>query len=286
MRTVLVTGATGFLGREVSRRLMALGYRVVGLVRRVTDDLSIIPLVGDLTQDRPFGEVRSSLDAIIHCAGHHPGETENVEPLHVNGTRRILEEARRLGVHRFIYISAIGAGPDAATRFQRSKFEAESLVQASELDYTILRPHLIFGQGSRTFQQLERAAGKAWAVLPESKVLLRPIYVGDVAEMAVRSLWLPRTVGKTYDIAGPQSMRVEDIIKHIARDLHWFHIFTIRVPKRYVYFVLSRFLRVGPLLSGLEWDFLQHEFSDRDSKWLIDYGLLPHTLAVFYSPLA
>lgn len=285
MRTICLTGATGFLGRTVAQRLHALGYRVVGLVRRLPDDLAIIPLMGDLVSDEPFTGPELPFDAVIHCAGHHPGETEQVEPLHVLGTERILAETRRWGVRRFIYISAIGASMQAPTRFQASKWEAEQMVAASGLDYTILRPHIMFGPGSRMFDRLEAAASKPWAVLPQSNVLLQPIYVGDVAEIAIRSLWLPRTVGNTYDLAGPQSMRLEDIVKHIARDLHWFHILTLRVPKRVAHTVMSRFGRVGPILNGEEWDFIQHEVVNHDSRWLIDYGLLPRTLAIYYAPL-
>lgn len=286
MRTVLVTGATGFLGLEVSRRLMALGYRVVGLVKKVTDDLAIIPMVGDLLDNAPWGGPQLTYDAVIHCAGHHPGERVDVDALHVQGTRRILDEARRRGIRRLIFISALGADMTAATRFQRSKAEAEALVKASDVEWTILRPHLMFGHGSRTFRQLEEAAGQPWAALPESRVLLQPVYVGDVAELAIRSLWLPRTIGQTYNVSGPQSMRLEDIIRHIARDLHWFRIFTIPVPKKYAYMVLSRLGRAGPILTGPEWDYLQQEMPAGDPRWLIDYGLIPHSLALFYSPLA
>ncbi len=285
MRNVLVTGATGFLGREVSSRLMRMGYRVVGLTRDIPDDLAVVPWVGDLLSDEPFQGPDLQFDAVIHCAGHHPGETEEVEPLHEEGTRRIVEEAQRRNITRFIYISAMGAGFHAPTRFQRSKWVAEQIVVNSGLEYTILRPHLMFGQGSETFKRLEGAANRPWAVLPESKPLIQPVYVGDVAEIALRSLWLDRTVGQIYDLGGPQSMKLEDVVRHIARDIHLFRILTLRIPKRYAYYVLNRVGRVGPILSGEEWGFLQHEVTRQDSRWLIDYGLLPHSLAIYYSPL-
>ncbi|MCY0900423.1 MAG: NAD-dependent epimerase/dehydratase family protein [Firmicutes bacterium] len=285
MRNVLVTGATGFLGQEVSQRLMRMGYRVVGLTRSVRDNLAVIPMVGDLLVDAPFVGPDLPFEAVIHCAGHHPGETNQVEPLHEEGTRRIVDEAMRRGIRRFIYISAMGASFQAPTRFQRSKWVGEQIVVNAGLDYTILRPHLMFGQGSRTFQRLEEAASRPWAVLPESKPLIQPVYVGDVAEIALRSLWLDRTVGQIYDIGGPQSMNLEDVVRHIARDIHLFRLLTVRIPKRYAYYVLHKLGRVGPILTGEEWEFLQHEVTRQDSRWLIDYGILPHSLAIYYSPL-
>jgi uncharacterized protein YbjT (DUF2867 family) len=111
------------------------------------------------------------------------------------------------------------------------------------------------------------------------------VYVGDVAEIALRSLWLDRTVGQIYDIGGPQSMNLEDVVRHIARDIHLFRLLTVRIPKRYAYYVLHKLGRVGPILTGEEWEFLQHEVTRQDSRWLIDYGILPHSLAIYYSPL-
>ncbi len=285
MRNVLVTGVTGFLGQELSTRLMRMGYRVLGLTRDIRDDLMAVPIVGDLLSDAPFEGPDLPVDAIIHAAGHHPGETGDVEALHEEGTRRIVREAQIRGIKRFVYISAMGAGFHAPTRFQRSKWVGEQVVVNSGLDYTILRPHLMFGHGSETFKRLEEAANRPWAVLPESKPLIQPVYVGDVAEIALRSLWLERTVGQIYDIGGPQSMKLEDVVRHIAKDVHLFRILTLRIPKRYAYYVLKRVGRVGPILTGEEWGFLQHEFTRQDSRWLLDFGILPHSLAVYYSPL-
>lgn len=286
MRTILVTGATGFLGREVSRRLMALGYRVVGVVRDLPPDLAGVPMIGNLLHDEPLRGPDLSYDALIHCAGHHPGQTIEMDELHGQGTERAIAEARARGIRRFIHISAIGAHPEGATYFQRSKWLSEEVVRQSDLDWTILRAHLMFGRGSRTFQRLERAASKPWAVLPESHILMQPIYVGDIAELAIRSLWLPRTVGETFEVAGPHSLRLEDIVRHIARDLHWFRIWTVRIPKRYAYQAISRFGHVAPILDGPEWDFLRNEIPVQSPRWLTVYGLIPHSLAMFYSPLS
>ncbi|MCY0864330.1 MAG: NAD-dependent epimerase/dehydratase family protein [Sulfobacillus sp.] len=285
MRNILVTGATGFLGQEISHRLMVLGYRVLGLVRDISDELAVVPLFGDLLEPGDFIGPDLPIEAVIHCAGHHPGETESVEALHEDGTKRMVDEARRRGIRRFIHISAIGAGFTAPTRFQRSKWVSEQIVVNSGLDYTILRPHLMFGEGSATFERLEEAANRPWAVLPETHELIQPVYVGDVAEVAIRSLWLDQSVGQIYDIGGPHSMRLEDIVRHIARDSHFFRIWTFRIPKRYAASVLQRLGRVGPILTGEEWGFLRHEVTRQDVRWLIDFGILPHSLAVYYSPL-
>lgn len=285
MRNILVSGATGFLGQELSNRLMRMGYRVVGLTRTMRDDLIGVPMKGDLLRADPFVGPDLTYDAIMHCAGHHPGETDEVEKLHEDGTRRMVEEAKRMGVKRFIYISAMGASFHAPTRFQRSKWTGEQIVVHSGLEFTILRPHLMFGPGSRTFRRLEEAANRPLAVLPETKPLIQPVYVGDVAEIAVRSLWLERTIGQTYDLGGPQSLKLEDVVRHMARDIHLFRIVTLRIPRRYAFYLLKKFGRVGPILTGEEWEFLQHEITRQDSRWLIDYGILPHSLALYYSPL-
>ncbi len=285
MRNVLVTGATGFLGQEVCLRLMRMGYRAVGLTRQINEDLAAVPVVGDLLRDEDFVGPPLVYDAVVHCAGHHPGETDEVEALHEEGTRRIVDEARRSGITRFIYISAMGAGMHAPTRFQRSKWNAEQIVVKSGLEYTILRPHLMFGPGSRTFRRLEEAANRPWAVLPDTKPLIQPVYVGDVAEIVLRSLWLDRSIGQIYDLGGPQSMKLEDVVRHMARDIHLFRILTVRIPRRFAFYVLNKLGRVGPILTGEEWAFLQHEVTRQDSRWLLDYGLLPHSLAIYYSPL-
>lgn len=217
-QSVLVTGATGFVGRAVVRELLARGLRPVCLVRSprklraqhadVASD-RITAVAGGLSDRRALATA-AACQAVIHLVGiiiarRLRGQT--FHRVHVTGTRNVLEAASRAGVRRFVHMSALGTRPDAVSTYHRTKWEAEERVRSSGLEWTVFRPSLIHGPEGE-FMRLMKAfiCGLVPPVVPyfgTGQGTLQPVSVKDVAYCFVESLFRPEAVGKVYPLGGP-----------------------------------------------------------------------------------
>jgi nucleoside-diphosphate-sugar epimerase len=168
---ILVTGVTGLVGNLVARRLIANQHQVRALVRdnkkltQAREDYGEAVL-GDLTNPASLSHAVKDMDVVIHCAGlvgTGRGNKDMYTRLNVNGTRSLVEAARAANVKRFVYISTVGVygtntfKPDVteetpyspSTDYPNSKIEAEKVVRAGGVPFTILRPYWITGGGDR-----------------------------------------------------------------------------------------------------------------------------------------
>src|SRR5687768_9499458 len=148
---VFITGASGFVGSAVLEELLSRGYSANALVHRgelqVTGD-RVTTIKGDLFDRKALDEGLRGCDAVIHVVGiimERPGKGVTFERIHVEGTRNVVDAAVRNGVRRYVHMSALGSRPDAASRYHRTKFQAEQYVRGSGLEWTIFRPSLIHG---------------------------------------------------------------------------------------------------------------------------------------------
>jgi len=141
--------------------------------------------------------------------------------VHVDGTRNLLETAKKEGVRHFIYQSALGSRPNAKSQYHRTKWEAEELVRASGLPFTILRPSLIYGPGDLFTVRLAETI-KLSPVLPvigtgQSKV--QPIFIDDVNECIQKISMSDSYLNEMYEIGGPEQLTYEEVTKAIAAAL-------------------------------------------------------------------
>src|SRR4051794_16989433 len=147
---VFVTGGSGFVGGAVVDDLIVRNHGVNALVNRQPLDAGdrVRSIHGDLFDAKALDEGMAGCDAVIHLVGiimEHRSRGITFDRIHAHGTRSVVEAARRNGVTRFIHMSALGSRPGAASRYHRTKFEAEEYVRKSGLDWTIFRPSLIHG---------------------------------------------------------------------------------------------------------------------------------------------
>ena len=210
---VLVTGATGFTGSHVVPLLLERGHAVRCLVRP-SSDTSVLPAgrielhAGDLGDGASLPAALRDRDALVNIAslgfGHGPG---------------IVSAAVASSVRRAVFISttAIYTGLDAKSKSVR--LAAEDCIRASGLDFTILRPTMIYGGArDRNMSRLIRYVGR-WPVIPvfgDGQGLQQPVHVEDVARAAVRVLEEPATVGKSYNLAGANALSFDQIIDAVS----------------------------------------------------------------------
>lgn len=222
---VLVTGATGFVGRSVCRQLLADGREVVALSRGLHGEApaGVTHAIGDVTDGTGLAEAFSGVDAVIHLVGiirERRGVT--FRQVHVEGTRNVLRAAEAAGVSRFVQMSALGAGSGSGSAYHESKAEAEQLVRESGLGWTILRPSLMFGKGDDFFGGTLRQLVTLPPVVPvvgSGAYLFRPVAVEDVALAAARAPRLPETIGREFALTGPDEFSLRELLLLVRETL-------------------------------------------------------------------
>lgn len=229
MKHVFVTGGTGFVGKAVIRALQAHGILVRCLVRAGSEaDLkgfeAIDRVPGDVLVPKGIAESMQGCRAVIHLVGiirEHPASGVVFERLHSQATANIVAAAQEAGVHRYLQMSALGVRPEARSRYHRTKWEAEESVRRSGLDWTIFRPSVIYGRGDGSVSMLAAMIRRlpVVPVLGDGRYRLQPVAVEQVAEGFARALDQPATIGKTYEVGGPQSYAFTEILDQIGTAL-------------------------------------------------------------------
>jgi uncharacterized protein YbjT (DUF2867 family) len=237
---ILVTGATGFVGREVLRQLHAAGHEARVLVRDTKAAADRLPQPscvtefhrGDVTDLRSLTGAARGCDAVIHLVGiiSEAGST-TFERLHVEATRNLAASTQADGVTRFIHMSALGTRAHAVSRYHQTKWEAEEVVRQSGLRFTVLRPSLIYGPEDHFVNQLLSLS--RWMpflpVMGRGTSLLQPVAVDRVARCFVQALASPESEGQTYDVCGPERLNFTQILDAILKAANRKR-FKLRIP--------------------------------------------------------
>jgi uncharacterized protein YbjT (DUF2867 family) len=223
---ILLTGASGTVGRALLPLLLEAGQDVRALVRdprglgRHRVDVQIA--LGDLAHlgDRHLQrQALRGVDTVIHLAAAIRDEPHaRVEELNGLATVRLLRAAERAGIDRFIFFSALGATDFQRTRFFRAKALAEQAVDASPLATTVFAPSIVYDPGDRWVRLMKRLA--LLPVLPISgsgRSAFQPIWAGDVARCVLAALDRGND-GARYELAGPEVLTYDQIARAVARE--------------------------------------------------------------------
>jgi NADH dehydrogenase len=223
---VLITGATGFVGRAVCEAVIREGHSVRRMARGSRSQSLEAQnngtdwVRGSVLCPNDLRQGMQGCDAVIHLVGII-GEIgdQTFERVHLEGTRRVIEAALTSGVRRIVHMSALGTRPEAASRYHQTKWAAEEAVRSSGLDWTVFRPSLIYGPGDG-FVNLFAGMSRWSPVLPvigRGTSLLQPVSVDCVARAFARALDSKAAVHQTYDLCGPDRLNLPQVLQTLLR---------------------------------------------------------------------
>ncbi|WP_430506550.1 complex I NDUFA9 subunit family protein [Haloparvum sp. PAK95] len=220
---VLVAGGTGFIGSYLCRELADRGHDVTALSRSPEDTPEgVEAAIGDVTAYDSIAQTVEGRDAVVNLVALSPlfepkGGNEMHDVVHRGGTENLVRAAEEGGVDRFLQMSALGADPDGATHYIRSKGRAEEIVRDSDLGWTIVRPSVVFGEGGEFVSFTKRlkklfAPGVPVYPLPGGgKTRFQPIHVEDLAPMLADAVSEDEHVEETYELGGPEQLTLREV---------------------------------------------------------------------------
>jgi uncharacterized protein YbjT (DUF2867 family) len=233
IRTLAVTGGTGFVGSHLLRAALADGYDVRALTRGWKPPEDEIAWVdGALDRGETLAKLCSGADAVVHVAGAINAPSRAAfEAINVTGTANMIDAARKAGVRRFVHISSLAAREPDLSAYGWSKAKSERLVAASGLDWTIIRPPAVYGPGDRETFELFRMARRGLVALPP-KGRFSLIHVEDLCRLILAVLDDPDSWGETYEPDDGREGGWDH--RHFARTLGRLYgrrTFTLAMPK-------------------------------------------------------
>lgn len=220
---IVVTGASGYVGSHIVRKLAASGKRVRAHVfnierARRESRLSGMELdwaEGDVTRPESLANLFSGADAVIHTVAIAVEKGgRRYEQVNAEGTANVLAAAKASGVRRFLNLSQLGADPDLPYRFLASKGLAQRYVAESGMDWTAFRPSVIWGaedEFANTFARLVPFSPLIYPIIGDGKARFEPVWVEDVASSVVKALDDRGTIGGEYQLGGPEVLTLETI---------------------------------------------------------------------------
>ena len=223
-----VLGGTGFVGQALVKRLAADGHSVTLLSRNMALHAERLLPPGVMVRETdvydPDGlQVHfADMDAVINLVGILNERGDNgrgFRRAHVEFTQFVVSACRQAGVRRLLQMSSLNAGR-GQSYYLKSRGEAEAVVKASGLRWTIFEPSVIFGIDDGLFARFGRLL-RLSPILPLARAGTKfaPVYLGDVVEAFRRALAEPHSVGEVYELYGPEVFTLAEIVRMSARQL-------------------------------------------------------------------
>jgi uncharacterized protein YbjT (DUF2867 family) len=215
---IAITGASGFVGGHLAERLVQEGHDLVLIGRRASGDVRIRAI--GLDDVNALTDALAGCDAIAHCAGiNREIGRQTYARVHVEGTRHVVEAARRAGVKKLAMVSFLRARPGCGSGYHESKWAAEEIIRSSGLDFTILKCGVIYGRGDHMLDHLSHALHTfpIFALVGMKDHAVRPVAVEDVTRVLVASLVGGRMSRETLEVLGPEEMPLGEAVRRVAR---------------------------------------------------------------------
>ncbi len=235
MARIFLTGGSGFVGSHVLPALLAAGHDVVALARtpkaaatiaerNATYAARLTTRIGDVTNPASLPAALVGCDAIVHLVAIPRDWNNGADLLRINtaGTEAMIAAASAAGITRFVHLGALGVQDREELHYAKSKARAERAVRESSLDWTIIKPSLIWGERDGFFNivaALVKIPAPAVPVPGNGKSRFQPVWVGDVARAIVQALGDPKSARRSFELGGPRYWTYTEITQEVARAL-------------------------------------------------------------------
>ena len=235
---VLLAGGSGFIGRHLCGELLDRGHDVTALSRSPDDDAlpdGVETAMGDVRAYDSIADAFEQRDAAVNLVALSPlfepgGGNEMHDQVHRQGTKHCVEAAEAAGVSRFLQLSALGADPDGPTHYIRAKGRAEEAVRDSDLDWTVVRPSVVFGEGGQFVRFTRKLTPPVLAPLPGGgETRFQPVHVADLVGILADTLETEAHIGDTYEIGGPEQLTLADVAR-LIREAQGGSVHVVSVP--------------------------------------------------------
>jgi len=282
---ILVSGGVGVMGARLVKDLVAAGHRVRALtlpgdpyVERLAGvDAEIV--FGDITKPETLEGLFEGVTTVFHLAGVILSTDLSIfRRVNTEGTRNMVEAARGAGASHFVFVSSTSA-IDPISEYARSKAEAEEIVRASGMAWTIVRPTLVYERkGGLEFLGFLESLLK-YPIVPfvgKGRALKNPVHVDDMGRGLLAIAGNPKSHGKTYNFSGGQEISIRDLarlmLRHQGVSKPFLHI---PVPIcRAAAFVMERTMK-NPPLTGYAITRIEQNAAPDNSEARRDLGYEP-----------
>jgi len=241
---IAITGGTGFVGGHLAVSVSRADHEVVLIARGVdqrpwAQEVSSLPNVSQFRAglDDPdrLAEGFAGCDAVAHCAGiNREIGPATYQSVHVDGTSNVVRAAERAGARRLSIVSFVRARPRSGSGYHDSKWVAEEIVRASDLEWTVLKPGMMYGRGDHMLDHLSKALLTFPVYIGMGDRRVRPLAIDDCVRVLQAALVDDRLARKTVPILGPTELSFDDAARQVARVLGKKRLF-IRAPIAFHY---------------------------------------------------
>jgi len=225
-KRICVIGGSGFVGRAIVIQAVRAGHQVTVACRHPEKARALLVegvrlLQADLSDGRGLDEAIVGADCVINLVGllFERGRY-SFDAVHVHGTEHVLAACKRHHVKQYLHMSALGAGQVPASLYSRTKGDAEGHVRQSILQWTIIRPSIIYGDGDSFFNKF-KALSAVGPVLPVIAPAARfqPVWVEDVARVFLQCIGNRHVASKVYELGGPKSYSFLELMQILMNQL-------------------------------------------------------------------
>jgi uncharacterized protein YbjT (DUF2867 family) len=220
-KTVLVTGASGFIGRLLTQALLSEEFQVRCMVRKSTvpTDGDVETAHGDLLEPATLPTAMTGVDTAFYLVHAMAGGRAGFERRDREAAENFVQAAEKAGIRRVVYLGGLGETGDDLSEHLKSRLEVADILRAGKFATTFLRAAIIIGAGGASFEMVKALVERLPVMITPRWVTTRcqPIAVEDVISYLVGCLKDERTAGRTFDIGGPDVITYKEMMERFGR---------------------------------------------------------------------